>query len=158
MKRIIIIALVFLILLSTFSFSSIAQQERDIRIVSYDDGSYSVYSFEESISLLESLLGSLRSSTTKTATVKHYDSDSTLVWKAAITADFSYNGSTASCTRVSKSTTVYNSSWKCTSSSCSTSGATATGNFTFKKYTLGIPTQTINETISMTCDKNGNIT
>ncbi len=34
----------------------------------------------------------------------------------------------------------------------------ATGSFTFKYYVLGIPVKTVNKTLTLTCDKNGNIT
>ncbi|MBQ7597503.1 MAG: hypothetical protein IJU56_02875 [Clostridia bacterium] len=87
----------------------------------------------------------------------YYDNNSNLDWRASITATFSYNGTSASCTDVSKSTTIYDSAWKCTSSSCSKSGATATGNFTFKRYVLLVPVQTVNKTLTLTCDANGNV-
>lgn len=157
MKRIISFVLVVVLLSFSFSVSTFAKNTQE-SITYYADGSYTVITVQDADSVFVKVLQSLRSVKTKTITAKHYNDSNNLEWTASLTGTFSYNGTTASCTNVSKSTTIYASAWKCTSSSCSRSGATATGNFTFKKYTLGIPTQTINETISMTCDKNGNIT
>ncbi len=127
-------------------------------IVLYEDGSYTVVSIQKGASSTVKEMESLRSTKTRTKTAKHYNSNDELEWTASITATFTYNGATASCTSVSKATTIYDNSWRCTASSCSKSGATATGNFTFKHYVLQIPNQTINQLITMTCDKNGNIT
>lgn len=157
MKRIISFILVVVLLSFCFSVSTFAKDVQE-SITYYTDGSYTVITTQDADSAFAKVLQALRSVKTKTITAKHYDSSDNLEWTASLTGTFSYNGTTASCTNVSESKTIYDSSWRCTSSSCSKSGATATGNFTFKKYTLGIPTQTINETISMTCDKNGNIT
>jgi hypothetical protein len=107
---------------------------------------------------MEKILPGSKGTKTRTKEFVFYDSDDIELWSASITATFTYNGTTSSCTSVSKSTTIYKSSWKCTASSCSKSGATATGNFTFKRYVTLIPVQTVNKTLSLTCDKNGNIT
>lgn len=69
-------------------------------------------------------------------------------------ATFTYNGSTSSCTSVSYSTTVYDSTWCFTSATASRSGNKATGSYTAKCPTLG---QTVSNTITITCDANGNI-
>lgn len=131
------------------SFSS-ALTEVGVMIEYYDDGSYGVISIQKDHAKSNTV--------TETKTYKYYDSSNNLNWKASITASFTYNGVTASCTSVSKSHTIYDNSWKCTASNCSKSGATATGNFTFKHYVLLIPNKTINKTLTLTCDKNGNIT
>lgn len=123
----------------------------------YEDGSYLITTLTQNYIVGIGLL-STRSSKTETKKGHYYDSNGAIVWTASITASFTYNGTTASCTTVSKSQTIYNNSWKCTSSSCYKSGATATGDFTFKHYVLGIPNKTINRTLTLTCDKNGNIT
>lgn len=100
-------------------------------------------------------------STSKSKTVsKIYtlktSSDKSLV-SFKLTGTFTYNGSTSSCTSATYSTTIYDDTWKFTSKSASKSGNTATGKFTAKKYLLIIPIQTVTKTITLTCDKNGNI-
>ena len=149
MKRTIVFGLAIILVFSFCNVFSFAFSEEVLDIHYYNDGSYGV-----------TFLKTSDSKGTKTGTkgYKHYDSGNTLVWEASITATFTYNGTTASCTSVSKSTTIYNNSWRCTASSCSKSGATATGNFTFKHYVLGVPVKTINKTLTLTCDPNGNVT
>ena len=157
MKRIISFVLVVVLLAFSFSVSTFAKDAQE-SITYYTDGSYTVITMQNADFAFAKVLQALRSVKTKTITAKHYDSSDNLEWTASLTGTFSYNGTTASCTSVSKSTTIYASAWKCTSSSCSKSGATATGNFTFKRYTVGLPVQTINQNLTMTCDPNGNIT
>ena len=152
MKRLLSFGLAVLIMFGVFSCVSLAADETIISVEQYSDGSYGI-----TIIKAEFTPFAVKGTTTKTKSYQHYNSDNTLAWKASITATFSYNGTTASCTSVSKSTSVYDSAWKCTSSSCSKSGATATGNFTFKRYVLLVPVQTVNKTLTLTCDKNGNV-
>ena len=121
----------------------------------YPDGSYYIVTISSHTSFTSFL--QTRGTKTETKNGSHYNSNGSIAWKASITATFTYNGTSASCTDVSKSTTIYDSAWKCTSSSCSKSGATATGNFTFKRYVLLVPVQTVNKTLTLTCDKNGNV-
>ena len=152
MKRTVSIGLVILILLNVFVCFASAQNKTTETIEHFEDGSYGVICIKTVFSLFAS-----KSSITRTKEYKYYDSSNNLDWKASITATFTYNGTTASCTNVSKSTTVYDTSWKCTASSCNKSGATATGDFTFKQYVSFIPVKTINKTLTLTCDKNGNV-
>jgi len=153
MKRLLSFCLTVLIMLGVFSCISFAADETIMSVEYYSDGSYGITSIKGEFTPFAA-----KGSTTKTKSYQHYNSDDTLAWKASITATFTYNGTTASCTDVSKSTTIYDSAWKCTASSCSKSGATATGNFTFKRYVLLVPVQTINKTLTLTCDRNGNVT
>ena len=153
MKRLLSFGLAVLVMLSAFSFVSFAADETIMSVESFSDGSYGITSTKTVFALFAA-----KGTVTKTKTYKFYDTSNNLDWTASITATFSYNGTTASCTDVSKSTTIYDSAWKCTSSSCSKSGATATGNFTFKRYVLLVPVQTVNKTLTLTCDPNGNVT
>ncbi len=157
MKKIVSIILIICFLALSFPASVFAKDIQE-SISYFEDGSYTVVSIQDSDSLFMKVLQNLRSTKTKTITAKHYDSNNELEWTASLTGTFTYNGVTASCTSVSKSTTIYDNAWRCTASSCSKSGATATGDFTFKRYVLLVPVQTINQNITMTCDPNGNIT
>lgn len=150
MKKVLSAFLITVLLMALLGSYSSALTEVDTMIEYYEDGSYGVIFIQKDYGK--------SNSATETKTYKYYDSNNNLCWKASITASFTYNGVTASCTSVSKSTTIYDTSWRCTASSCSKSGATATGSFTFKHYVLGIPVKTINKTLTLTCDKNGNVT
>ena len=87
-----------------------------------------------------------------------YDSDGNKLWSASITASFSYDGTTATCIDVSKSITVYDSSWKCKTADCSKDGETAMGSFTMKRHRFLKPSQSQSCGFTLTCDKDGNIT
>ena len=85
------------------------------------------------------------------------DEDGIVCWKATLHASFRYTGSSATCTESEVTYTVSNSKWKITSATASKSGNTATADVTAKRYTLGIPVETLNRTITMTCSANGTI-
>ena len=124
MKKIISLGCIVFILFSVCTCHAFASNETITDIEYFDDGSYGVTTEKYAYSLLAT-----SNTITKTKRYKHYDSNNNLDWEASITATFSYNGVTASCTSVSKSHTIYDSSWKLTSSSASKNGATATGGF-----------------------------
>ena len=153
MKKIISFFILFSFLLGVCSLFCSAGNETINDIEYFEDGSYAITSIIINHSFL-----STSNSITRTKKYEFYDNTNQLCWAAFLTASFTYNGTTSSCTIVSKSTTIYNSSWRCTASSCNKSGATATGNYTFKRYVTLIPVQTVNKTLTLTCDKNGNIT
>ncbi len=151
MKKLTSILLTAITLILTTCFSTNAIKPSEVIDIEYfDDGSYIVVTIEE--------VSSTKGSKTKTKNYYFHNSNEVLQWKATLTASFTYNGSTASCTSASASYVIYDNSWHNTQSTASKSGATATGNFTFKHYVLGIPTKTINKTLTLTCDRNGNIT
>lgn len=91
---------------------------------------------------------------TKTITGYHGDSK---CWDATIRGTFTYDGSSSTCTSASISYTIYNSLWKITSATATESGNKAIGNVIAKRYFLGIPTQTIEETVTLTCSANGTL-
>lgn len=86
-----------------------------------------------------------------------YNSDNEPMVTLKLTATFNYTGSSATCTAASTSYTIHNSYWKVTSATATKSGNKATGNYTSKKYLLGIATQTINSTITITCSNTGTL-
>ena len=151
MKKYISLILTFCIIILMFSNMVVyAFDQTKVAIEYFEDGSYIV-------TVIETVFSS-RSTKTKTITEYYYDASNNLDWKASLTASFYYDGSTSSCTSASIGHQIYDTSWRLTSSSCSKNSATATGNFTFKKYSLGIPIKTVNKTLTLTCDPNGNVT
>lgn len=90
------------------------------------------------------------SSKTITKNYHFYTSDNVLQWSATIQATFTYNGNTIDCENMSASYCVCNSSWKCTSYDVINNGDSITGIFTFKKYSLGIPINTVSKSLEIT--------
>ncbi len=94
-------------------------------------------------------------STTKTATIKNNNGDKIATFK--LTATFIYDGSSSSCTSVSHSTSITDTSWKFTEATSSKLGSVAYGSFTVKDYLLSMCVQTISDSLTIKCDVNGNI-
>lgn len=96
-------------------------------------------------------------SVSKTKYASYYDSQGALLWTVHLTADFIYNGKSAVCSDVSAGCTLYDSDWKLVSGERSKSGNTASAHFTVRQYKLGVPLKAIEKTVTLTCDKDGNI-
>lgn len=124
----------------------------DNQVVYYDDGSYDVITITVDMK-------ATRATGTKTGTITkdRRNSDGELEWRASMKATFTYDGSTSRCTSVdSPSVVIYDNTWSLDSKSCSKSGNTATGNITMaKKLLLGSSKAPI--TLTLSCDKNGNL-
>ena len=154
MKRSISLFLAMSLMFSLFAIAngrSLNEEDSLILAVEYyPDGSYS-------ITRLISETAS-RATITKSKVFDFYSASSVLLWQVKLTATFTYNGSTASCTNATPSYTVYNTAWKVKKATASYSGNTATGSFTVKRYNLGIPVETINKTLTLTCSPSGVVT
>lgn len=153
MKKILALILVMFILLSvpTISYgndSDVIQSESYIEY--YSDGSYSVTTIETS-----SITVLANSTVSKSKNTAHYNSKDEMQWVITVKGTFTYTGSSATCTNSTVYYTIYDNNWKVTSAQASKSGRTATGEFTIKRYTLGIPLKTINETLTLTCSNTG---
>ena len=153
MKKTFLLFLLIIMMIPLYTMVAFSVDECNIEYEFFEDGSYAVIVIQKETPLLAK-----SGSVTETKTYKYYDNNHNLDWTASITASFTYNGTTAICTYVSKSTPIKDSSWRCTAASCNKSGATATGSFTFKNYVLGVPVKTINKTLTLTCSPNGTIT
>lgn len=94
-------------------------------------------------------------SVTKTATINNAFGSTVAVF--SITATFSYNGSTATCTSVSHSKTIKNNSWSFSRAISGKSGAVATGYYTVDYYQTGVKLNTVSGSLKLSCDRNGNI-
>ena len=103
------------------------------------------------------LLGGIKT-VSKTKYVNYYDSNGTLLWTVSLTAEFTYNKQQATCTSVSRHYVVYDRDWSVVSARTEKEGNTATGWFTVRQTKLGVPLKTIERTLILTCDANGNVT
>ena len=123
------------------------------QVTYFDDGSYLT------VTIVKDWESALRASKSITgAAVYDYTSSNGITqWKATLKATFTYDGSTSRCTSVdSPSVVIYDNTWSLDSKSCSKSGNTATGNITMaKKLLLGNGKVPI--TLTLSCDKNGNL-
>lgn len=120
------------------------------RYIEYlDDGCYIV------TELTESTITTFAAKTVSKSKSAHYYDGNDKEWTVTLNATFSYTGSSATCTSAKTSYTIYNDKWKVTSAVPSKSGNKATGAFTVKKYTLGIPVKTVNKTLTITCSNTG---
>lgn len=89
--------------------------------------------------------------------LSYYSASDIIQWSATIRGTFSYNGISATCTNSDIVYTIHDSSWKITSATASKSGNKAIGDITAKSYVLGIPVQTVNRTLTLTCSANGTL-
>ncbi len=148
--RLTVLILLFAFLLPVAAFATDSGEEA-ASIIYLDDGSYFVVEIEEV---------SARTTYSKSGTkyYTYYDSDDVAQWKISLTASYTYNGTSATCTSTSTSYTIYvTSMWDFGSKSSSKSGNTATGNFVMLLNLIGSSTLEFSRTITLTCDKNGNL-
>ena len=116
----------------------------DKEYVYYEDGSYAIISMRESIS---------RANTGASKDYYYYSPDGDLCFVYTLMAEFYYNGTTRRAESASSSEDIYVRGWGSTSNREWTSGATAYGKATFS----GPNGEERNVSLSLTCDKNGNV-
>ena len=145
------LALVVLTAVPTSATSYLSKDETICSIELFENGSYAV-------TTIKNVGHNTKGTVTKNKSYTYYDSSNVQQWMVSLTATFSYNGSTASCTSATPSYSINNTAWKITKAETSISGATATGDFTAKKYVLLVPIQTVNKTLTLTCSASGIVT
>jgi hypothetical protein len=100
-----------------------------------------------------------RATVTKTGqkVLTYKDSNGKLLWTYTLIGEFSVNqGVSATCTRAGGKTTISSSDWSEAGNQVSRSGNKATGVVTMNRKVLGNVVETKKETVTLTCDKNGN--
>lgn len=157
MKKVISLILTFIMMFSICSVSAFAVNTENVvseTIEYFEDGSYLVVTLvEEGNSVARAT-----STTTGSKTATIYNADDVKLVTLKLTATFSYTGSSATCTAASTSYTIHNDNWKVKSATATKSGNKAIGEFVSKRYTLLIPVQTINSTVTITCSNTGTMT
>lgn len=149
MKKVLSILFAALFLLMLIP-SAPAKAETTTDVVYFEDGSYVVTVLQEY---------STRSSNQKTASKSStlYDPNGGAVATLTVHGTFRYDGTTVTCTASSYTYQIHNSSWSFSSGSASKSGNTATAKGTFARKVLGITVDSKTLTVSLSCDKNGNL-
>lgn len=149
MKKTISCLMLIILIMQLFVVTCFANESRT-NIIYYEDGSYIVETIEVSKSRAS---GTVTGSKTKT----YYNDKGIAEWKAVLNGSFSYTGSSATCTSSSVNVTVYDSSWYTISKSATKSGNTASASVTMGCKLLGITTNRITVTPTLSCDANGNL-
>ena len=151
MKKIIYACLIFFTMTMIFPITIYANDcnTTETTIEYFEDGSYLIIQSETSI------MPFAASTKSHTKSANYYNPNGDLAWKIYLTGTFTYTGSSSTCTKATTSYKIYDDRWKVTSSGASKSGNKATGNFTVKKYAIGIPIRTVNKTLTITCSKTG---
>ena len=90
-------------------------------------------------------------------TYTYRNSSGTTLWTATLTARFSYDGTTSSCFAATLSLQFSDSTYYEVSRSVTKSGHTATANFTIGHRILGITISQTPYTMTLSCDKYGNL-
>lgn len=155
--RILIVSLLLLsLLVSTFGIPAFASEPEDDILISrsvvyHDDGSWDeivVNCFPASRSVMQ-ITGSVSK--------KHYDSSNQLVWKVKLTGTFQYDGTSSVCTNAYTTVNLYQSGWTVISENTTHSGNTAHSVVTLGMYVGGALMTAGYSNLSLSCDKNGNL-
>lgn len=152
MKKAISIILIMLCFASnTIVDTSAIIEDTCSEIIYLEGGYYIIYTIEESFFA--------RTTNTKsgTKTIKIYDNNDVKCADATITGTFTYTGSSSTCTNASINYNIYVDNWKMKEATASKTDNKAIGNIIAKRYLLGIPVQTVDETITLTCSANGTL-
>lgn len=149
MKRLLSMALAVMLVFCSLSVFAAAAEET-VETVYLEDGSYLT---------IQTITYDTRASGSKSGSkvYTHHGSNGDDIWKATLSGSFTYNGSSATCTSSSVDVTIYNSAWYTVSKSASKSGNTATASVTMGEKRGGVTVTTLPISLSMSCDKDGNL-
>lgn len=151
MKRVLSIVLALALLICAVPVHANAAEVSDGSpvVTTYDDGSYTV---------TEIIDGNARATTgTKCKQTTKYNSDDEVEWIFRLYAVFSYDGTTSSCTMAYTTLVIQSDIWYEISRESSYSGATAYGSATLGKTLLGITISKPTYSLTLSCDKDGNL-
>lgn len=145
-KRAIVLILLFaLIPISVFAAP---EEAAECSITYFEDGSYLV---------VELITMDIRSDSTKTSTKNYtyYEGDNTVQWRGTLSATFTYNGTSATCTVSVCTVSITNGNWYTISKSSSKSGNTAYGYLTMGRKFAGVTVEEKSVTMKMACSPTG---
>ena len=87
----------------------------------------------------------------------YFDSEGNLLWTVRLKGTFTYNHRKAVCVDSDITCEIRDGDWKLLSSDHSESASSAVGTFSIRQYKLGVPLKLIEKTLTLTCDKAGNV-
>lgn len=146
MKRLLSAFLFVIITANLLVIPAIATDNATGYTIRYEDGSYAIVTFCSD--------GFARSTTDKFKTYTYYNPLGQKCFAYTLYAAFTYNGTTSHADSCDFGAAIYRQGWDIQSHSEYTSGNTAYGNATF----VGPEGQVRTANLTLTCDKNGNVT
>ena len=165
MKKLSVCLFLILSILLTVSFPIFASEDSSnlvqsdgSTVITYSDGSTLTIS---AVQIDDNNMSLCATSKTRIAerTATYNNSNGELEWKYVLKGTFSYvEGVSVTCTNASYTQNIYASNWKFSDGSATKSGNVAYGKGKYVLKFLLFPTKTCNIDISLTCDKNGNVT
>lgn len=145
MKRILSLMAVLVLCLSVLMSTASAANQTGERI-DYEDGSYAI--------ITTGAAGLTRATCNESKTYTYYNPSNQRCFSYTLYASFTYNGITSSADYVNYNAAIYRQGWDILKHNEYTSGKTAYGSATFTG-----PTGTqYPVSLSLTCDKDGNVT
>ena len=146
----------FVLLLSLLVSFSYALENQGGAVISvstffYEDGSRDV------IMIIRSDPGRTVHTLTGYVIQNHYSSENELVWRVKLTGTFTYDGTTSSCTDAYTTITFYKSGWSVLAENTGHTGCTASTCVMLGKNVLGVVLHAATVNLTLTCDKDGNL-
>lgn len=121
-------------------------------VVHLSDGSMIIKTAIEKESLTRA-----RGDITGTSQYLKTGSDGTLQWRITLRAHFTFDGSSSKCTSATSTTEVFQGNWSESSNNTSPNGNTAVANVTVVRKFLFFTVETQHVTLTIHCDRNGNL-
>ena len=94
---------------------------------------------------------------TRSKISRYYNGDGDVMWYIKVTGTFTYNGTTSKCLKSSVTAESLNKNWKVSELSAARSGATALASCKAKQYLANIYIGSMDGFVTLTCDRNGNL-
>lgn len=151
-KRILAVLLTVACCLTMAATAFAASAEENTEITYFEDGSYLVKTIttEKSARAASTISGAVDA--------KYYNASDELRWVVTLSGTFSYtSGVSSSCTSASISATAYGGGWSCSTKNANASGNSAVGSATMIRKVLGIQVDSIPVSLTLSCDKYGNL-
>ena len=164
MKKIISLILSFFLMFLTVIFPASAQDERyeplrggSSKVIACNGGGYLIIS-DPIVSINPCRKGAVFEIDAELFSA-HYDSDNNLEWKYTLYATFEYEyGVSSVCTNAYYVQNIYKGNWTFSNGAAYTSANSATGTGRYVEKYLFITVNTIEVSLTMTCDVFGNVT
>jgi len=164
MKKIISLILSFFLLILSVIFPASARDERNeplrggnSKVIACDGGGYLIIS-DPIVSINPCLKGAALEIEAEQF-YAHYDSDNNLEWKYTLYATFECEyGVSSVCANAYYVQNIYNGNWTFSNGAAYTSANTAIGTGRYVKKYLFITLDTIEVSLTLTCDVFGNVT
>lgn len=152
MKKVSICILAICLIVAVLPSRAYAATE-NVQTVKLENGHYQIVTIEYA----DASSGTKSTSTSGTKTIREYDALNNLVWTATLRGSFTYDGTSSTATNSSLTVSISNSNYYLISKSAYTGGDTAYGDFAIGHKVLGVTISTSAESLSLTCDANGNL-